>query len=135
MIPLLSVATRLIYPQALIDRRFSGEMIGSMFMKRLPQANIFCLTHTHNYYETNTSVGFSSSSVVKNPPDNVGEVGSILGLGRSLGERDGNPLQFSCVENLMDRGAWWAPAYGVAKRVGLSLATKEQQHIGTESET
>ena len=83
----------------------------------------------------NTSVGFSSSSVIKNPPDNVGEAGSLPGLGRSLGEGNGNPLQYSCVENLMDRGAWWATVPGVTKRVWLSLATKEQQDICTEGET
>ena len=49
-----SVATRLICPQALIDRSFSGEMIGSMFMKRLLQANMFCLTHTHTHTHTHT---------------------------------------------------------------------------------
>ena len=63
----------------------------------------------------NTSVGFSSSSVIKNPPDNVGEAGSLPGLGRSLGEGNGNPLQYSCVENLMDRGAWWATVHRVAE--------------------
>ena len=73
--------------------------------------------------------------MIKNPPDNVGEVGSIPGLGRSLGEGNENPLQYSCVENLMDRGAWWATVHGVAKRVGLSLVTKEQQCICTEGET
>ena len=46
--------------------------------------------------------------MVKNPPDNVGDVrnvGSIPGLGRSPGEGNGNPLQYSCLENSMDRGA------------------------------
>ena len=61
------MAARLICPQALIDRSFSGEMIGSMLMKRLLQANMFCLTHTHThthyYYETNTSGGSDSKSI------------------------------------------------------------------------
>ena len=45
----------------------------------------------------------------------AGEVGSILGLGRSPGEGNGNPLQYSCLENPMDRGAWWATVYGVTQ--------------------
>ena len=51
----------------------------------------------------------------KNPPANAGAVGSIPGLGRSPGVRNGNPLQYSCLENSMDRGTWWATVYGVAK--------------------
>ena len=46
--------------------------------------------------------------VVKNPPTNAGDSGSIPGLGRSLGGEHGNPLQYYCLENPMDRGAWWA---------------------------
>ena len=46
---------------------------------------------------------------------NVGNPGSIPGLERSPGEENGNPLQYSCLENPMDRGAWWATVHGVAK--------------------
>ena len=46
---------------------------------------------------------------------NAGDPGSIPGLGRSSGEGNGNPLQYSCLENPMDRGAWWATVHGVAK--------------------
>ena len=46
---------------------------------------------------------------------NVGDMGSIPGSGRSPGEGNGHPLQYSCLENLTDRGAWWAIAHGVAK--------------------
>ena len=56
--------------------------------------------------------------VVKNPPANAGDIrdeDSIPGLGRSPGEGHGNALQYSCLENPMDRGAWWAIAPGVAK--------------------
>ena len=45
----------------------------------------------------------------------VGDPGSILGSGRSPGEGNGNPLQYPCLENLMDGGAWWAAVHGVAK--------------------
>ena len=56
--------------------------------------------------------------VVKNPPANAwntGDLGSIPGLGRSPGGGNGNPLQYSCLGNPMDRGAWWATVHGVAK--------------------
>ena len=56
--------------------------------------------------------------VVKNPPANAGDLrdeGSIPGSGRSPGGEYGNPLQYSCLENTMDRGAWWATVHGVAK--------------------
>ena len=49
--------------------------------------------------------GFSGVSVGKEAACNVGDLGSIPGLGRSLGEGNGNPLLYSCLENLMDRGA------------------------------
>ena len=59
--------------------------------------------------------GFPGGSVVKNPPTNIGDVGSIPGLGRSSGEGNGNPLQYSCLENSMDKGAWRATVHGVAR--------------------
>ena len=46
---------------------------------------------------------------------NVGDLGSIPGLGRCPGEGNGNPFQYSCLENSMDRGAWQATVYGVAE--------------------
>ena len=53
--------------------------------------------------------------MVKNLPANVGEVGSIPGKGRSPGEGNGNPLQYSCLENPKDRKGWWVTVHGVAK--------------------
>ena len=65
--------------------------------------------------------------MVKNPPANAGDIGSpadmIPGLGRSLEEGNGNLLQYFCLENLMNRGAWWAIVHQAA-RVGHDLATK-----------
>ena len=58
--------------------------------------------------------GFPGGSVVKNLPANAGDVGSIPGLGRSLGGND-NPLQDSCLGNPMDRGAWRAIVHGFTK--------------------
>ena len=54
-------------------------------------------------------------AVVKNLPANTGESGLIPGLGRSPGGGNGNPPQYSCLENAMDRGAWQATVHGVAK--------------------
>ena len=54
-------------------------------------------------------------SVVKNPPANARDGGSIPGLGRSPGEGNGKLLQYSCPGNPMDRGAWWATVPGVAE--------------------
>ena len=56
--------------------------------------------------------------VVKNPPTNAGNIrdkGSVPGLGKSSGGGHGNPLQYSCLENRMDRGAWLATVHGVSK--------------------
>ena len=62
-------------------------------------------------------MGFPGGSVVKNLPANIGDMGLIPGLGRSPGEGNGNPLQYSCLGNSMDRGAWWAAVHGVAKKL------------------
>ena len=59
--------------------------------------------------------GFPGGSVVKNPPANAGDTGSIPGLGRSPGGGNGNPLQYSCLGTPMDRGAWQARVHGVEK--------------------
>ena len=64
------------------------------------------------------------AQMAKNPPVNVGDGGSIPGLGRSVGEENGNTLQCSCLENHMDRGAWWTTVLGVTK----SLGTTEHTH-------
>ena len=60
-------------------------------------------------------VYFPGGSVVKNPPANAGDAGLILGSGRSPGEGNGSPLQYSCLENPMDRRAWWVTVHGIAK--------------------
>ena len=60
-------------------------------------------------------LGFPGGSDGKESACNAGDLGSIPGLGRSPGEGNGNPLQYPCLENPMDRGAWWATVHGVAK--------------------
>ena len=59
--------------------------------------------------------GFPGGSMVKNLPATAGDVGLVPGLGRSPGGRNGNPLQYSYLENPVDRGVWWATVHGVAK--------------------
>ena len=55
------------------------------------------------------------AQTVKESTCNAGDLGSIPGSGRSPGEENGYPLQYSCLENPIDRGAWWATGHGVAK--------------------
>ena len=60
-------------------------------------------------------MGLPYSAVGKESACSVGDLGLIPGLGRSPGEGNGDPLQYPCLENLMERGAWWAVLHGVAK--------------------
>ena len=64
--------------------------------------------------------GFPGGSVVKNLPDNVGDVGQIPGLVRSPGEGNGNPFQYSCLGNPKDRGAWWATVHGITRESDMA---------------
>ena len=76
-------------------------------------------------------MGFPGGSVVKNLPANArdaGDTGSIPGLGRYPGEGHGNPCQYSCLKNPMDRGAWWSIVHRVI-RVRHDLATKQPPPI------
>ena len=69
-------------------------------------------------------MGFPGGSEVKASACNAGDLGLIPGLGISPGEGNGNPLQYSCLENPMAGGAWWATVHGVAKsRTRLSNLT------------
>ena len=63
------------------------------------------------------NMGFPGGSVIKNLPANAGDVGSIPELGRSPGEGNGSPLQYSCLENPTDREAWRATVQGVPKKL------------------
>ena len=74
--------------------------------------------------------GFPGGSEVKASASNVKDLASFPGLGRSPGEGNGNPLQYSCLENPMDGGAWWATVHGVAKsRTRLSDFTSLQSRL------
>ena len=67
--------------------------------------------------------GFPYSSIGKESACDAGDLGSIPGSGRSPGEGNVNPLQYSCLEKSMDKGAWWTTVHEVA-RIGHDLATK-----------
>ena len=73
--------------------------------------------------------GFPHSSVGKESACNAGHPGLIPGSGRSPGEGNGNPLQYSCLENPMGKGAWQAIVHGVT-RVGHDLVTKPPPPLG-----
>ena len=77
--------------------------------------------------------GFPRGAVVKNMPANAGgtgNMGSVPGLGKSPGEGNGNPLQYSCLENPMDREAWWATVHGVSKsQIRLSLHAMKKKEF------
>ena len=88
-----------------------------------------------SFYELANFIGdFPGGSVVKNPFVNAGDSGSVPGLGRSPGERSHNPLQYSCLQNSMDRGTWWAIDHGVAK-VEHNLVTKQQEQISMATQS
>ena len=73
-------------------------------------------------------MGFPGGSVVQNPSANAGDVGLIPGLGRSPAEGNGNPLQYSCLGNPLDRRAEWAAVHAVSKSEH-DLVIKWQQAI------
>ena len=85
-----------------------------------------CIHPCNKYVST---IGFPGGSKVKASACSAGDLGLIPGSGRSPGEGNGNPLQYSCLENPMDRGAWWATVHGVAKsRTRLSDFTCSLVH-------
>ena len=68
-----------------------------------------------HYTDVYLNMGFPGGSNGKEFACNAGDLGLIPSLGRSAGEGNGNPLQYSCLENSMDRGAWWGTVHGVTK--------------------
>ena len=93
-----------------------------------PQKNpIPFSTHSHPPMR-----GFPHSSVGRESACNAGDLASIPGLGRTPGEGNSNPLQYSCLENPMDRGAWQTTVHGVA-RVRHNLVTKPPPILPTSS--
>ena len=100
--------------------------VGEIRWKANKYYQFFCIFE--NFYNTKLEIiknynktlnikllGFPVVVMVKNPPANAGDWGLIPRSGRSSGERNGNPIQYSCLENPMDRGASWAIIHGVTK--------------------
>ena len=69
----------------------------------------------HRFVFSHRVTGFPGGSVIKNPPANAGDTGSVPGPGRSPSEGNGNPLHYSCLENPMGRGPWRATVHEVSK--------------------
>ena len=70
--------------------------------------------------------------MVKNPPagaEDTGDAGSVCGSGGSLGVRNLNPLQYSCLENSLDRGAWQARVRGACKELNMTEQLTQAQHV------
>ena len=86
----------------------------------------FSLLSHQSFYSDNFRFSFSGGSLVKNLPASVGDMGSIPGSGRSLGEGNGNPLQYSCKKVHGQRSLVGYNPWGY-KRVGHNLTTKQQQ--------
>ena len=104
-----------------------GIHLSNITYVKLTWANIFVLAPIDSLkaYSTKLNLskqygtgikGFPCSSVGKKSACYAGNLDSILGLGRSPGEGNGNPLQYTYLENLMDRGVWWAAVHGVTVR-------------------
>ena len=95
----------------------TGEAHVSVYTRILHLCVCFCtrvIVYRHTIFICIAQVALT----VKNPPANAGDLrdaSSIPGLGRSSGEGNGNPLQYPCLENSMDRGAWWTTVHGFAK--------------------
>ena len=86
----------------------------------------FNIAEHHKYIQGAYKWGFPGGTVVKNLPANAGDSGSIPESGGSPGGRNGNTLEFSCLENSMDRGAWQATVHEV---------TKSQTQLSTHTST
>ena len=86
------------------------------------EANYFTILWLTSHFDGRffSSLLLPGSSVVKNLPANAGDMGSIPGFRRSPRERNGNPLQYSYLENPMDRETWQATVHGVAKKSDMT---------------
>ena len=93
-------------------REFGGSLLATVLSPKNYQ-----LISSSNFTD------FPGGSNSKESAYNAGDPGLIPGSGRSPGEGNSNPFQYSCLENPMDRGAWWAAVHGVGQRVGHDWAT------------
>ena len=102
--------------------------------------SVCTILHSHQWYMSDTVFPYphqvlslifncSNSSVGKESACSAGDPGSIPGLGRSLGEGNGKPLQYPCLENLIDRRAWWAVVHGVSESGTTERLTLTYLHL------
>ena len=104
-----------------MDCSLPGSSIHEIFPARVLEWGAIAFSARSVNTQLTFLLCFPGGSVVKNLPANAGDTGSIPGLGRSPGEENCNPLQYSGWENPMDRGAWWATVHGVTNSwTGLS---------------
>ena len=103
------------------------QVLWLWLQNKSPVSSLLNISSTNYYYRA-----FPGDVVVKNQPVNAGDagdLGSIFGLGRSPGIGNGNPIQYSCLDNSMDRGTWWVTVHGVAKSMTwLSTHTHTHTH-------
>ena len=95
-----------------------------------PSPHMLSCTMAPSTSSPETIWGFPGGSSGKESACNAGDSGSICGSGRSPGDRNGNPLQYSCLENPMNRWAWWATVHGVAKSQTWLSSKHWQRHYG-----
>ena len=103
-----------------IKRLFSSllsaiRVVSSAYLRLLILEEIKIKTCDGKWGEALNKKGFPDGSAVKESAGNAGDTGSIPGYVRYCGGGNGSPLQYSCLENSMDRGAWWAIVHGVTK--------------------
>ena len=94
---------------------YSQILFKDAWHKRFLSLKYSSLSWVENLALIHLILGLPRGLDSKEPACNAGDPGSIPGSGRSPGEWNGNPLQYSCLENFMDKGAWWATVHGVAK--------------------
>ena len=99
--------------QILYHLSHQGSLI--MYLSAILTRDAYVWNHTGYFLSLRTHVSFPSGSDSKESPANAGDLSLTPGLGRYPEEGNGNPLQYSCLEHPMDRGAWWATVHGVAK--------------------
>ena len=110
------------FPEKLLEWKISSK---SRHSPPCPLPPSLPLEYTH----TSTLVGFPNSSPGKESACNVGDLGSITGLGRSPAEENGNPLQYSCLQNPTGREAWQATVHGVTDSDTTERLTCTHTHI------
>ena len=128
--------SKIVFEFELLTKNFPKPQIRlCLIYQTLPESQLIFNTVINSlcFYSPYNSIfvpnGFPDGSEVKASASNAGDLGSIPGSGRSPGEGNGNPLQYSCLENPMDGGAWQATVHEVAKsRTRLSDFTSHDQH-------